>query len=109
MRMDAPAEASAADGSQPDPPHALGQPEEAGSAIAAEAHDEPAEAPRSGTGRRRRRRPAGNSAGNSAGNGANATSTAPVAEAPAAPAAHAAPVAEAPAAPEPPQAQDGAA
>jgi ribonuclease E len=118
IRSDAPAEASPADGSRADAPHADGQPEqarpaearpaEARSAAATEAHDGPADAPRSGNGRRRRRRSAANSA-----NAAPAPAETAVAHAaPAAaeaPAPPEAPVVPSASLPDPPRAQDGAA
>ena len=97
IRPDAPAaEASTADGQQAAVPHADAQPADAVQAAVAEAPDGPAEPPRSGTGRRRRRRPAASPAAHR-----RATASADPATASADPVAvSASPAPEAPAAPE---------
>jgi ribonuclease E len=117
VRTDAPADASPASDPQADSQHtddqpagatpavatpAVATPAVATPAVAAEASDGPAGPARSGTGRRRRRRPAANAA-------ANAASAVPIATATEVPEATGAPDAPPAVLPEPPQAQDGAA
>jgi ribonuclease E len=97
-------------GQQEDSQRADGERDAAASAIPAEAPDGPAGPSRSGSGRRRRRRPAASApAAATAPAVASAPATATASAAPGAPAAPEAPTAPAAALPEAPQAQDGAA